>query len=50
MVDIFYVEYKDDSGDWQPLGVMTMKEAIQWSWENDHRAVNIHHIGDVASA
>lgn len=50
MVDVFYVEYKDESGQWQPLGVMTLREAIEWSWTHDHAAVSTLHIGDAARA
>lgn len=45
MTDVFYAEFKNEHGEWEPLGIMTMRKALEWAWENDHCDVNIVHIG-----
>lgn len=33
---LFYVEVKNTSGEYEPLGIMMMEKAIEWAWNHDH--------------
>ena len=42
--DFFFVEMKNDQGEYEPLGVMTAQAALEYSWKHDHRAVKLHRV------
>lgn len=33
MINIFYVEVKNENGEYEPLGVMKLEQALAWCWE-----------------
>ena len=49
--DLLYVEIKNERGEFEPLGVMTLKTALEIAWKRDHAAIQyvpVH--GTVAAA
>ena len=36
---LFYWEIKNESGEYEPLGVMTHSEATAYAWERDHATI-----------
>lgn len=50
MKDLFYVEMKNEHGEFEPLGVMTMLQAFEISWEHDHAALQFQHVRDLSPA
>lgn len=49
-VQTFYVEYKNEHGELEPLGVMTMQSAIEWAWQNDHATLEFCTLNDTPKA
>lgn len=41
MKKVFYVEIKNTQGEYEPLGIMTMQQAIEIAWERDHAAIQM---------
>lgn len=41
----YYVQIKNDSGEYEDLGVMTAREALQYSWNHEHRAIKMVKVG-----
>lgn len=41
----YYVAIKNDSGQYEDLGVMTARDALQYSWNHGHRAINMVKVG-----
>ena len=37
--DLLHVEIKNKQGEYEPLGIMTLADAIRHSWERDHAAI-----------
>lgn len=49
--DLLYVEIKNERGEYEPLGIMTLADAIRHSWERDHAAIQYTPVhGMVAAA
>ena len=46
MINIFYVEVKNEEGEYEPLGVMKLEEALAWCWEHDHCTMRTLFLGD----
>ena len=49
--EMLYVEIKNERGEFEPLGIMTLADAISHSWKRDHAAIQyvpVH--GTVAAA
>lgn len=44
---VFYVEMKNEKGEYEPLGIMTMQKAIEISWNKDHAALQFQPVPDV---
>ena len=49
MKKVFYVEIKNTQGEYEPLGIMTMQQAIEIAWEHDHATLQFSPI-DVCEA
>ena len=49
MKKVFYVEIKNTQGEYEPLGIMTMQQAIEIAWERDHATLQFSPI-DVCEA
>ena len=47
---LFYVEMKNASGEYEPLGVMTMEDAFAWSWEHGHAALQFTTVRELHKA
>lgn len=47
---LFYVEMKNAQGEYEPLGVMTMADACEWSWKRDHAALQFTAVHDLEKA
>ena len=43
---LFYVEAKNASGEYEPLGIMTMEKAIEWAWNHDHATLRFSNAMD----
>ncbi|MBR2305610.1 MAG: hypothetical protein IKA48_00110 [Fibrobacter sp.] len=41
----YYVQIKNDSGEYEDLGVMSAREALKYSWNHEHRAINMVKVG-----
>lgn len=50
MKQLFYVEMKNPAGKYEPLGVMTMAQAFDWSWEHGHATLNFEAVHDMNRA
>lgn len=49
--EMLYVEIKNERGEFEPLGIMTLADAIRHSWERDHAAIQYTPVhGTVAAA
>ena len=46
----FYVEYKSERGEFEPLGVMTMQSAIEWAWQHEHTTLEFSPVNDLHNA
>ena len=46
----FYVEYKSERGEFEPLGVMTMQNALEWAWNHDHATLEFIAVNDMHKA
>lgn len=44
MANRYYVEYKTESGDYEPLGIMTRYDAICWAWDHGHPALQMQRV------
>lgn len=42
---MYYVEIKNDRGEYEDLGVMTASEALRYSWNHGHRAIKMVKVG-----
>jgi hypothetical protein len=42
---MYFVEIKNDSGEYEELGVMTASEALRYSWNHGHRAIKMVKVG-----
>jgi hypothetical protein len=36
MANKYFVEFKNNQGEWEPLGIMTRLDAVCWSWDHGH--------------
>ena len=43
--DVYHVSIKNDSGEYEDLGVMTAREALRYSWQHEHRAIKLVKVG-----
>lgn len=50
MKTLFYVEMKNKSGEYEPLGIMTMTEAIIRSWNAGHATLQFTAVADRSPA
>ena len=50
MKKLFYVEMKNAQGEYEPLGVMTMATAFDWSWAHGHATLKFEHVHDLSKA
>ena len=49
--EMLYVEIKNELGEFEPLGVMTLKTALEIAWKRDHAAIQYTPVhGTVAAA
>ena len=48
--DLFYVEMKNKSGEYEPLGVMTMADAFETSWKHGHATLQFTPVHDLKKA
>lgn len=46
----FYVEFKNERGQFEPLGVMTMENAIEWAWQHNHVTIDFNPVSDFKAA
>lgn len=42
----FYVEIKNDAGEYEPVGMMPLDKALEYSWTHQHRAVHLQKVDD----
>lgn len=47
---LFYTEIKNAHGEYEPLGVMTMKDAFKYAWAHDHAAVKFTEVRALSPA
>lgn len=45
--ELFYFEIKNKQGEFEPLGVMTISDAIQYSWEHGHASLKFEQVKDL---
>ena len=50
MKKLFLVEFKNRQGEYEPLGIMTMADACEWSWKRDHAALQFTAVHDLHPA
>ena len=48
--DLLYVEIKNKQGEYEPLGIMTLAQAIEHSWERDHAAIQYTPVHGMSTA
>ena len=41
---MFYVEIKNDKGEYKPVGLMTLDKALEYSWTHQHRAIHVQKV------
>ena len=46
----FFVEYKGERGQLEPLGVMTMENALEWAWQHEHVTLEVSPVNDLHKA
>lgn len=44
MANKYFVEFKNEHGEYEPLGIMTRNDAICWSWDNGHPALQMQRV------
>lgn len=47
MGKFFYFEMKNSKGEFEPLGVMTIADAIQYSWDHGHASLRFEQVKDI---
>lgn len=50
MKKLFLVEFKNKAGEYEPLGIMTMADACEWSWNHGHAAIQLTHVREMSPA
>ena len=50
MKRLFYVEMKNSAGEYEPLGVMTMENALEWAWQHEHATLEFSPVNDLHKA
>ena len=50
MNDLFYFEMKNNEGEFEPLGVMTIHDAIEYSWNHGHASLKFEQVRDMSKA
>ena len=45
--ELFYFEIKNKQGEFEPLGVMTISNAIQYSWDHGHASLKFEQVKDL---
>ena len=48
--EMLYVEIKNERGEFEPLGVMTLKTALEIAWKRDHAAIQYVPVHGTAAA
>lgn len=48
--ELFYFEIKNKQGEFEPLGVMTIADAIQYSWDHGHASLKFEQVRDLQPA
>ena len=41
---MFYVEIKNDAGEYEPVGMMSLEAALEYSWTHQHRAIHVQKV------
>ena len=44
MATKYYVEFKNEAGEWEPLGIMTRTDAVCWAWDHGHCAIQTQRV------
>lgn len=50
MKKLFYTEIKNAQGEYEPLGVMTMATAFEWSWAHGHATLKFTEVRALSPA
>lgn len=47
---LFYFEMKNAQGEFEPLGVMTLHDALEYSWTHGHASLRFEKVRDLSKA
>ena len=50
MKKLFYVEMKNNQGEYEPLGIMTMEQTFTYSWQHGHATVKFTEVRELSPA
>ena len=50
MKNLFYFEMKNKDGEFEPLGVMTLHDALEYSWKHGHASLKFEQVRDLQPA